>query len=261
MAERTILLDGDPFCYQLAYAHADEFDFGDGAFDHHGLDAALEELDEDIKELMDTLQGDKLIVALTCPNNWRYAVLPSYKSNRGKDKPVLYSGIRQGILDRYEALLWPTMEADDLLGIHATCRVLCPGETVIVSPDKDMKTIPGLYSKGGEPMLITPFDADLFHLTQTLTGDQVDGYKGCPWIGPKKALKIFQEALGFHPGSPKRPDELSSDQFIAIWQAIVQAYEDKNLTEQDALVQARVARICRSSDYDPITREVILWNP
>jgi DNA polymerase-1 len=42
---------------------------------------------------------------------------------------------------------------------------------------------------------------------------------------------------------------------------VVAAFESKGLTEEDALVQARVARICRASDYDFKTKEVKLWNP
>ncbi|UZT50427.1 exonuclease [Enterobacter phage 04_vB_Eclo_IJM] len=33
------------------------------------------------------------------------------------------------------------------------------------------------------------------------------------------------------------------------------------MTEQELLVQAQVARICRASDYDPKSKEVILWTP
>jgi DNA polymerase-1 len=41
----------------------------------------------------------------------------------------------------------------------------------------------------------------------------------------------------------------------------VEAYAKKNLTADDALVQARVARILRHTDYNFKTKEPILWTP
>jgi DNA polymerase-1 len=77
---------------------------------------------------------------------------------------------------------------------------------------------------------------------QTLQGDSVDGYKGCPGIGPKKAEKILAD---------------STDP----WGDIVSAYMGKGLTEDDALVQAQVARICQHQNYNYDTAEVIPWTP
>jgi DNA polymerase-1 len=45
------------------------------------------------------------------------------------------------------------------------------------------------------------------------------------------------------------------------WNAVLNAYEKAGLSEQDALVQARVARILRASDYDFKERKVKLWEP
>jgi DNA polymerase-1 len=42
---------------------------------------------------------------------------------------------------------------------------------------------------------------------------------------------------------------------------VVALYARYGLTEDDALVQARVARICRASDYDFKDRKVIHWTP
>ena len=83
--------------------------------------------------------------------------------------------------------------------------------------------------------------ADRFHLYQTLVGDQTDNYKGCPGVGPVKA----ETALGANP----------------TWASVVGCYEKAGLTEEDALVQARVARILRHGEYNKMTCEVKLWTP
>ena len=45
------------------------------------------------------------------------------------------------------------------------------------------------------------------------------------------------------------------------WQVVVETYASKGLTEEEALQQARVARILRHTDYDVEKEEVVLWKP
>jgi DNA polymerase-1 len=45
-----------------------------------------------------------------------------------------------------------------------------------------------------------------------------------------------------------------------MWQAIVTTYEKAGLTEDDAIIQARCARILRYEDIDN-EGEIILWTP
>ena len=94
-------------------------------------------------------------------------------------------------------------------------------------------------------MLVSETEADWWHMYQTLCGDTTDGYAGLPGCGPKKAEKVIGTV-----------DEPAPD-----WAAVAAAFTAKSLSEEDALVQARVARICRASDYDFKNKEVILWTP
>lgn len=80
---------------------------------------------------------------------------------------------------------------------------------------------------------------------QTLVGDTVDGYSGCKGIGDKTARKILGE-VGEH--------SLSE-----MWQAVINTYKSKGYTEDDALLNARMARILRAEDYDFKNKEVKLW--
>jgi DNA polymerase-1 len=47
----------------------------------------------------------------------------------------------------------------------------------------------------------------------------------------------------------------------SLWEIVVSYYEAKGLTEEDALVQARVASICRYTNFNYQSKEVILWQP
>jgi DNA polymerase-1 len=42
---------------------------------------------------------------------------------------------------------------------------------------------------------------------------------------------------------------------------VTSAYASAGLSEDVALMNARVARICRADDYDFTKKEVILWEP
>jgi len=44
-----------------------------------------------------------------------------------------------------------------------------------------------------------------------------------------------------------------------MWPVVVAAFEKQGLTEDDALVQARLARILRPNDYDG--ESITLWQP
>src|SRR5262249_40632645 len=131
--------------------------------------------------------------------------------------------------------------------ILATSDKIIPGRKIIVSADKDMKTIPGEHYDPNKRELgvvtVSRLEADGYHMMQTLTGDTTDGYTGCPGVGPKKAEKIL------------------GDEPHLWWHRVVEAYDKAGLSEAEALTQARVARILRATDYDFKLKKPILWTP
>jgi len=251
MAQQKIgLLDADILAYQVAATHEVRVDWdGDGEVSQYvtSLESAKAKIDKTIGEYMWNLKLDKMIICLTDKHNFRKDILPTYKENRkGSIKPLLLSDLKEYMSSNYESFLRPGLEADDVMGILSTHPKLMPGKKVIISIDKDLTQIPGWYfnpDKDTKANLIKAEEGNYFHYVQTLTGDAVDGYKGCPGIGPKKAEFI----LANENGTP--------------WSRIVSAYETKGLTEDDALVQAQVARICQHQNYNYDKAEVIPWTP
>ena len=181
--------------------------------------------------------------------NFRKTLYPEYKAPRAKvRRPILLTELRQYLVDEYKAYSRPNLEADDILGILATHSTLVRADLrVIVSIDKDFLGVPcALYRSDGEGVQrITERDADRWHLIQTLTGDTTDNYPGCPGIGPVRAAVLVDKALA------------DADP----WQVIVAAFEKEGLTEQDALLQARLARILRADEYDFKAKRPKLWEP
>ena len=186
----------------------------------------------------------------TGPHNFRYSVLPSYKSGRTKGKPLAYWETVRAVQQQFECQTVDGLEADDLMGILATTPRY--EDSIVVTLDKDLKTIPGRHynpTKDDKPRVVTLPEADHYWLYQTLIGDTTDGYKGCPKIGPKTAEKIL--------GRPSLIEGATG----ALWGRVVQTYQAAGLGPSAALQQARVARILRRSDYDRDTKTILLWHP
>lgn len=248
----TLLLDSDIIAYKFAAAHQETYkwDPETTSVSVGELSDAIRQAADYIEELREELKATDLVVCLSCPtiDGWRKAILPTYKEGRGV-KPELLAGVKQWMREHYPFYERPTMEADDIMGILATHPNLVTGKRIIVSEDKDMETIPCfLYNPRkdtGIPRFIPEELANHKHMMQTLTGDPTDNYKGCPGIGDVKASKAL----------------LGCTTVEAMWEAVVTTYESKGYTEDDALLQARVARICRHTDYDYSKKEVILWQP
>ena len=145
----------------------------------------------------------------------------------------------------------PQLEADDVIGIIATSDKIIKGDKVVWSLDKDFKTIPCKFHRAkpngkDESINVSKEEADWWFMYQTLIGDKVDGYDGCKGVGDKTAKKL----LG----------EIGEKSLEEMWEIVKTTYEKAGFTEEDALLNARMARILRAEDYDFKKKEAILWN-
>lgn len=207
------------------------------------------EVNECIEQLANELRLTEVIVCLTDDHNFRKDVWPGYKRNRiGVRKPELLVAVKAYMAKKYRSFIRPGLEADDIMGILATHRRLVPGDKIIISEDKDLKGVPAkvFNPRQGTKLKISELEADRWFFTQTLIGDTTDGYPGCKGIGPKsKFVARLQTAT-------------SAEE---MWAIVVEGYSSKGLMADDAITQARMARILRASDYDFENRTPILWSP
>lgn len=258
MTAPTLLIDSDIVAYKVASACEVECEFDE--YFHpiwFNPKEATEQFDEVIEGYKKKLGATEVIMALTSKKNFRTQILPTYKANRkGVRKPLPLLTLRKHIHESYETYEREGLEADDCLGILAT---MGKPNQIVVSIDKDLKQIPGLNwnpDKDQGPQEITEDEGNWWHMYQTLVGDSTDNYTGCPGVGPVKAEKILNAAAeawaGLKPGTAPL-DEVQ-------WWNVRAAFEKAGLGEEEALRQARVSRILRSSDYDFITKKPILWS-
>jgi 5'-3' exonuclease len=254
--KKTVLIDGDEFVFRSTAALEQEIRWDE---DNHVLQANEEQSWHNLQGMIKRICGrfevttKNAIICFSSPPNFRQSIDPTYKLHRvGARKPMCYAAIRQRVGEEYNVQTVAGLEADDVMGILATA----PGKTkkIIVSQDKDMKTVPATVWDGKDLVTVSQAHADYNHLYQTLIGDTSDGYKGCPKVGPVKAEKLLEFT--------EEEKLLSNEEQQALrWQRVVKAYEKAGLTETDALVQARLARILRYTDWDKEKKEPILWTP
>lgn len=237
-----LIVDADLYMYRCLSATEEETDWGDDVWSlTSDLKIAKDLFQAQLDDFKQTLSDDDVILCLSSKTNFRKAIDPNYKGNRKKTrKPLGFVAMQDWLQHRYRCFSKPGLEADDCLGILSTMPDNV-GKAVIVSDDKDMKTIPGkLYRPQRQELHdITETEADLAFYTQCLVGDVTDGYSGLKGYGPKTAAK----ALGTKP----------------TWSIVERAYTAAGLTRDDALVQARLARILRWCDWDQTNSRPILY--
>ena len=236
----NLLIDADFIVYKCCAACETEIDYGeDVIFVTSNFSDAYKAVTNEISKITKEF-GDfaKPILFFSDSKNFRKKISPEYKGHRNRKKPCGYKRVIRNLHVEFDVITMPELEADDAMGIYAT---KFPGNT-IVSPDKDMRQIPGKLYNLEDTTTITPEEGARWHLIQTLAGDQTDGYSGVPGIGVKRAATLFDKE-GYS------------------WATVVKAFEDKGLTEEDALLNARLARILTAQDYDSKTKTPILWTP
>jgi DNA polymerase-1 len=265
VSERILLVDADTAVFRFAYVNEEAHAWDSETWSYFGdLGRAKQQLGKWIDDLLVRLDADQVYYFLSDSEaNWRHDILPSYKGHRaswrqgrrpslgelpdvpeGPRRPMLYKPLREWLRETFDAVVIPSLEADDLCGMWATNPAF-GGEKIIVSVDKDLRQVPGLHwnpDRSEEGITrVSEREGDYCHLYLTLVGDTSDGYSGCKGIGPVKAKKLLDDSCS--------------------WATVVRAYKGAGLTEEDALVQARVARVCRHGDYNPETKEIKLWEP
>ena len=235
-----LFIDADYIVYKSCAAAETEIDWGDDVI------LVTSKFSEAYKNVQRELVNIQLefggfaqpILFFSDSKNFRKNILDTYKGHRNRKKPCGYRRVINALMDEYRVIQLDTLEADDAMGIYATKY---PGN-VIVSPDKDMRQIPGKIYDLQTQFTVTPEEGAKWHLIQTLAGDQTDGYSGAPGIGIKRAETLFDKE-GYS------------------WKTVVKAFEEKGLDESIALQNARLAKILTNNDYDFGRQRPILWTP
>ena len=242
----TLLIDADWLIYSSCCACEQDVRWNEDLHTLHADERDVHEMvDGRISHYQTIAEGDKdVVMCFTEYPTFRHTIYPEYKANRKeKRKPCRYRETIEQVKERYTSESYSGLEGDDVLGILATSKKY--PDPIIVSVDKDMRSVPCTLLAGDDLELITRRKANRHWMIQALTGDSTDNYFGIDKVGPVTAEKIL--------GDAKTLEEM--------WEKVVAAYEKKKYNFADAVLNAQLARILRDGDFDFQTGEVSLWTP
>ena len=242
----TLLIDADVLAFEAAVVAEESIEWKDEMWTVHAdMALAKARVVNRVEEFKDLMKTNKVIMCLTDRANFRRVLNPYYKANRSKSRlPIILRQVKQWIIDELHGEMWPNLEADDVISILATDKEM-DEETIIISIDKDFKTVPGIFYdyNRGEYHQPSEEEADNYHLVQAIAGDHTDGYSGVPGIGVTRAQRLLEK-----------------DGYT--WETVAKCYEKAGLTEQDALMNAWMARLLRADNYSFRTNTIKkLWTP
>ena len=243
---KVMIVDGDLIIYKITSALEEAIDWGDDVWTLHAdLAVGKQVFKQNMDWYKNYTKSKEIIIAFSDKNNFRKEFDKTYKSHRKKiRKPVCYKALRKWVEKHYHFYTLPNLEGDDVIGILATQHYKT--NNVIISGDKDMRTIPTWHCFIGDDQLeyVDEDKANYNFFTQVLVGDSADGYSGLKGCGAVKASRVLL--------NKKTVDEL--------WEAVIKEYERAGFTFEDAFHQARLARILRKDEYDYTTSKPTLWS-
>jgi len=256
------LIDADVLRYEVGFAaEAGWQQAGFPPFDY-----AAEILDNRIGNICAVVEAKHPpILYLTGKGNFRYEIAKRqpYK-DRPSAKPWHFHNLTAYMLCKYNVIISEGMEADDLMALEQTRRMLGgEPESIICTRDKDLRQVYGWHygwELGNQPSFgpynVTDFGeiklssdrksikgwGEKFFWSQCLTGDRVDSIPGIDGMGAVGAFNILERTKGTY------------EAFNAVLEAYRVVYGDD--AEKELLEQGRLLYMTRKLNEDGTP---VLW--
>ena len=243
----TLLIDADWLIYNSCCACEQDTRWTEHEHTLHSDERDIMNLIDNRIDVYKNIAGENhdIIMCFTSYPTFRHEIFPEYKIHRiGRRKPLALRSVISNCKKIYDCVSYPNLEGDDVLGLLATNGQY--KNPIIVSVDKDMRTIPCKLIAAEEVEHITEKKANRHWFEMSIAGDSTDGIVGVKGTGMVTATKLLADT----------PDTID-----ALWSKVAETYTKKGYTLADAILNARLTRILREGDYDYKTGEVKLWQP
>ena len=244
--DKVMLVDGDLLAYRITSSLEEPIDWGNDVWTLWAdLKKGKQLFLQSIAYYLSLTKSRKAIICFSDKNNFRKELDSMYKGDRiAVRTPICYKPLRKWIEETHEVISYKNLEGDDVIGLLATG--IYKNDCVIVSGDKDMRTIPApqVCITDDQIEIIDENLADYNFCTQVLKGDSSDGYTGLVGCGTVKASRVLNE----------------KKDLTNCWEAVLQEYTRCKYSIDDAYHQARLARILREGEYNYTTHKPKLWD-
>ena len=226
-----VIIDGDSYIFKAACATSTLINIeGDLYYEGYDLNKAREYMRNIVSTICDKCSVNDYVIVLASvgAKNFRYAINPTYKSNRKTvKKPIMLDKVRDVVINEFKTASIPHLEADDVVRIMYE-----EGDgNAIASIDKDLKTFPcKIYDSYHDTFTyVMQQQADANFKRQLLMGDSADGYAGIKGIGKATADKLLMDGIDID--------------------GIIQMYLDKGMSIDDFKRTYNSAKIIGANDF------------
>ena len=239
----TALIDADSLLYKVGFALEDKIDWDsdDKPSYYSNVQQQFSSIKSTIDSILMATGCDDYELWLTGKSNFRDDNPLGYKANRTSlRKPTDFSLLFHKVVYQLEANVARGYEADDVVVYKKDTYF---EDYVLCAIDKDVlyQTEGVHYNYGKDELVtVTADEAIWFAYYQTLAGDAVDGYKGVPGIGDKRARAIL--------------DGITDERML--WVKTLLTYRSKGLRRSDAINTMRLANM---KQYNGSS--IVLWQP
>lgn len=214
--KQFLVFDGDTLLYKIRdiSLYYKEID----GFCHKGFDKeeVINLIDSYIDNFFKTWMTNDYIICLSClEGNFRYDICDLYKKKSFHDetmfKEQIIYFIRDYLMDNYNCHIIKNYEADDTMGVTGQNKIAEGYEVVYVHIDKDIDQFEGLHIKidrhnvfdhdrngfievenNDYMYFVSDFEAKKNLGIQWMSGDKVDGIKGCKGYSEIKSRKLLE---------------------------------------------------------------------
>lgn len=178
----TSLIDADSIAYIVGWHHRDEDD----------AEKVAMAVDQFVHDMLAKTQARQYAGFFSDKITFRHQIYPAYKATRRDPHPGIQKW--KPYITEYCMQMWhfdklENLEADD--AVASLQRNML--NTIICSPDKDLRQIPGNHFdyKKDQKIYIAEEEGVYNWAYQMIVGDTGDNIKGVPGLGPKAAEKII----------------------------------------------------------------------
>ena len=227
----TLLIDADWLIYNSCCACEQDTRWTEHEHTLHSDERDIMNLIDNRIDVYKNIAGENhdIIMCFTSYPTFRHEIFPEYKIHRiGRRKPLALRSVISNCKKIYDCVSYPNLEGDDVLGLLATNGQY--KNPIIVSVDKDMRTIPCKLIAAEEVEHITEKKANRHWFEMSIAGDSTDGIVGVKGTGMVTATKLLADT----------PDTID-----ALWSKVAETYTKKGYTLADAILNARLTRILR----------------
>lgn len=244
---KLIILDVESYLYKASIACRECVEVKDFIYqEQYDLRKGIDYIDGVVKRLQKKLKAQAIVMVVgDSERNFRKELYPQYKGNRTQPKPLMYEMVLDYVVNKYNVITLPSLEADDVARIVYEDKKNFPyTEKVIVSIDKDFYTVPEVnflrdLSDAAIVEYINKDTAEYNLMLQTIMGDITDGYGGIPTYGRSKAKKFLDEKS-------------------RTWGDVLKLYQANGLSGEDYVANKYCAKLVGIDNYNLEEGKVVL---